>query len=282
MEWFNIRKELTFYVSDEVCRVIVLVTGAFCVIGWFADLLRIPQLVRKTNAKSMGLRVPSFDLVDTYLLWFSPFGLLGFHQIYLKRINWGFFYFFTCGVLGTGWIIDLFRIPSLVNKANQLHDERLTTLSPNVPNYNTHIARGSDRNTRRATGYGGINNVQTTSQQQNVHLSESSARFYPNKSHNRQNGGRFETKNPNFQPNSNVATGYGGINNPGYVPKPSQPQNVHLSESSAWLFAESSQNIQNRGRFGTKNPNSNDVTAASSSFAPTDVNDGENPPPYKE
>ena len=52
-------------------------------------------------------------------LGISPFGLLGFHHFYLNRPVWGFLYFFTFGLLGVGYVVDWFRIPILVRRANK-------------------------------------------------------------------------------------------------------------------------------------------------------------------
>lgn len=49
----------------------------------------------------------------------SPLGILGFHHFYLNRPEFGILYFFTFGNLGIGWIVDWFRIPVLVKRANK-------------------------------------------------------------------------------------------------------------------------------------------------------------------
>ena len=44
------------------------------------------------------------------LLLCIPFGMLGAHYFYVGRIGMGFLYFCTGGLLGIGWIVDIFRI----------------------------------------------------------------------------------------------------------------------------------------------------------------------------
>ena len=51
-----------------------------------------------------------------YILWL--FGFLGAHRFYYGKPVTGTIYFFTFGLLGIGWIIDLFLIPSMDNKAD--------------------------------------------------------------------------------------------------------------------------------------------------------------------
>lgn len=58
-----------------------------------------------THSKTMG-----------YLLWI--FGFIGAHRFYYGKPVTGTIWFFTLGLLGIGWIIDLFLIPSMDRKAD--------------------------------------------------------------------------------------------------------------------------------------------------------------------
>ena len=51
-----------------------------------------------------------------YILWI--FGFTGSHRFYFGKPISGTIYFFTLGLLGIGWLIDLFLIPSLNRRAN--------------------------------------------------------------------------------------------------------------------------------------------------------------------
>ena len=59
-----------------------------------------------THRKSIG-----------YLLWI--FGFLGSHRFYYGRPISGTIWFFTLGLLGIGWLIDLFLIPSMDRDADR-------------------------------------------------------------------------------------------------------------------------------------------------------------------
>jgi TM2 domain-containing membrane protein YozV len=52
-----------------------------------------------------------------YFLWI--FGFLGAHRFYFGRPITGTIWFFTLGLLGIGWIIDLFLIPGMERSAAQ-------------------------------------------------------------------------------------------------------------------------------------------------------------------
>lgn len=51
-----------------------------------------------------------------YILWI--FGFTGSHRFYYGKPVSGTIYFFTLGLLGIGWIIDLFLIPSMDRQAD--------------------------------------------------------------------------------------------------------------------------------------------------------------------
>lgn len=52
-----------------------------------------------------------------YILWI--FGILGAHRFYFGKKLTGTLYFFTLGLLGIGWLIDLFLIPGMARTAGQ-------------------------------------------------------------------------------------------------------------------------------------------------------------------
>lgn len=58
----------------------------------------------QTHSKTIG-----------YLLWI--FGFTGAHRFYFGRPITGIIWFFTLGLLGIGWLIDLFLIPGMERTA---------------------------------------------------------------------------------------------------------------------------------------------------------------------
>lgn len=59
-----------------------------------------------THLKSVG-----------YLVWL--FGFTGSHRFYYGKQITGTIWFFTLGLLGVGWLIDLFLIPSMDRQADR-------------------------------------------------------------------------------------------------------------------------------------------------------------------
>ncbi|WII72590.1 TM2 domain-containing protein [Bdellovibrio sp. 22V] len=57
------------------------------------------------------------SVVIGYILWI--FGFMGAHRFYYGRPVTGTIWFFTLGLLGVGWFIDLFLIPSMDESADR-------------------------------------------------------------------------------------------------------------------------------------------------------------------
>ena len=61
-------------------------------------------------------RMPTHSLMIGYLLWI--FGFLGAHRFYYGKPISGMIYFLTLGIVGIGWIVDLFLIPGMNRDAD--------------------------------------------------------------------------------------------------------------------------------------------------------------------
>jgi TM2 domain-containing membrane protein YozV len=70
-----------------------------------------------TNTRSANTRSDSHSLWMGYALWI--FGFLGAHRFYYgKRVS-GVIWMFTLGLLGVGWVFDLFWMPVLKRSARR-------------------------------------------------------------------------------------------------------------------------------------------------------------------
>jgi len=64
----------------------------------------------------MNPRGDTHSLVIGYLLWL--FGFLGAHRFYYGRPVTGTIWLCTLGLLGVGWLVDLFLIPGMDREAD--------------------------------------------------------------------------------------------------------------------------------------------------------------------
>jgi TM2 domain-containing membrane protein YozV len=62
------------------------------------------------------MQVKSHSKTVGYLLWI--FGFTGAHRFYYGKPVTGTIWFLSLGLLGVGWLIDLFLIPSMDRQAN--------------------------------------------------------------------------------------------------------------------------------------------------------------------
>jgi len=65
----------------------------------------------------MSNNTPTHSVGIGYILWI--FGFLGAHRFYYGRQITGIIWMFTLGLLGIGWLIDLFLIPSMARDASR-------------------------------------------------------------------------------------------------------------------------------------------------------------------
>ncbi len=63
----------------------------------------------------------SHSKIFGYLAWLL--GFMGCHRFYYGRPVTGTLYFFTFGLLGIGWIVDFFLIPSMEREADRRYVE---------------------------------------------------------------------------------------------------------------------------------------------------------------
>lgn len=67
------------------------------------------------------------SIVIGYLLWI--FGFLGAHRFYYGKPKTGTLWLCTFGLLGIGWLVDLFLIPSMDREADSRYTEGVYSYS---------------------------------------------------------------------------------------------------------------------------------------------------------
>ncbi|CAG5118853.1 unnamed protein product [Candidula unifasciata] len=145
-----------YYLRRPIWGLVYTFTCGLMGFGWLVDLFRLPVLIKRANKIILGnLNGNLKTLDDAYILWF-PFGMLGFHHFYLQRPVWGFLYFFTFGLVGIGWLVDMCRIPYLVKQTNakiEAENEQRQLLSGSAGHTNTPSVYVSSFSGPNAQGY---------------------------------------------------------------------------------------------------------------------------------
>ncbi|MBY0316859.1 MAG: NINE protein [Bdellovibrionales bacterium] len=65
-----------------------------------------------------------------YILWL--FGFTGAHRFYYGKPITGVIWFCTLGLLGVGWLIDIFLIPGMDREAERRYGDGLGTIDYNI------------------------------------------------------------------------------------------------------------------------------------------------------
>jgi TM2 domain-containing membrane protein YozV len=69
----------------------------------------------------MRVQNNTHSILFGYLLWI--FGFTGAHRFYYGKQITGTIWFFTLGLLGVGWLIDVFLIPSMDRQADRKYQD---------------------------------------------------------------------------------------------------------------------------------------------------------------
>lgn len=104
-----------FYFGKPLTGLLWALTGGFFLIGWIIDLFFIPAMAEEADRR---FRTGRYDYSVTFLLhWFL--GIFGIHRFYLGKPLTGLLFLLTAGLLGLGWLYDLFTLSSQVDSANR-------------------------------------------------------------------------------------------------------------------------------------------------------------------
>ena len=74
-------------------------------------------IVTTEESSGPGVKGRTHSVVIGYLLWI--FGFTGAHRFYYGKPVSGVIWFLTLGLLGIGWLVDLFLIPSMDRQADR-------------------------------------------------------------------------------------------------------------------------------------------------------------------
>jgi TM2 domain-containing membrane protein YozV len=103
-----------FYYGRQITGTIWFFTLGLLGIGWLIDAFLIPGMDRQADRRYVAGR---YDYNVAWLL-LAFLGLFGVHRLYLGKIVSGLIYLFTGGLLGIGWLYDLWTLNSQVSERN--------------------------------------------------------------------------------------------------------------------------------------------------------------------
>jgi TM2 domain-containing membrane protein YozV len=103
-----------FYFGNRITGTIWFFTFGLFFVGWLIDLFLIPSLNRNAD-----LRYQSGQ-VDYTLAWIllTFLGVFGIHRFYMGKIGTGILWLLTGGLLGIGWLYDLWTLNEQVDEIN--------------------------------------------------------------------------------------------------------------------------------------------------------------------
>ena len=103
-----------FYYGRPITGTIWFFTLGLLGIGWLIDLFLIPGMDRSADRRYVA---GAFDYSVGWLL-LAFLGIFGVHRFFLRKWLTGLLYLVTGGLLGIGYLYDLWTFNSQINEAN--------------------------------------------------------------------------------------------------------------------------------------------------------------------
>jgi TM2 domain-containing membrane protein YozV len=103
-----------FYYGKQITGTIWFFTLGLLGIGWIIDLFLIPSMDRQADRR---YRSGPLDYTVAWIL-LTFLGYLGIHRFYLGKWLTGLLYLLTGGLVGLGWLYDLWTLNGQVSERN--------------------------------------------------------------------------------------------------------------------------------------------------------------------
>ena len=103
-----------FYYGHRITGTIWFFTGGLLGVGWLIDLVLIPSLDRKADLRYKPGRL---DYTVAWIL-LTFLGILGIHRFYMGKVGTGLLWLLTGGLLGVGWLYDLWTLNEQIDEIN--------------------------------------------------------------------------------------------------------------------------------------------------------------------
>ena len=109
-----------FYYGKRKTGTLWFFTLGLAGIGWIIDLFLIPSMDRAASRRFQS------GPIDYNLAWIllTFLGVFGVHRFYLDKWVTGVIYLLTGGLLGIGWLYDLWTLNQQVSDANRKQSVR--------------------------------------------------------------------------------------------------------------------------------------------------------------
>lgn len=103
-----------FYYGKRLTGTLWFFTLGLCGIGWIVDLFLIPSMDRDADYRFVS------GPIDYNVAWglLAFLGLFGVHRFYIGKWPTGVLYLLTGGLLGVGWLYDLWTLNEQVSDIN--------------------------------------------------------------------------------------------------------------------------------------------------------------------
>jgi TM2 domain-containing membrane protein YozV len=103
-----------FYYGKPMSGTIYFFTLGLLFIGWFVDLFLIPKMDREADIRFIP------GPIDYNVAWLLLIflGMFGIHRFYMGKIGTGIVYLLTFGLLGLGYIYDMWTLNDQVTLIN--------------------------------------------------------------------------------------------------------------------------------------------------------------------
>jgi TM2 domain-containing membrane protein YozV len=103
-----------FYFGKRITGTIWFFTGGLLLIGWIIDLFLIPSMDAAADRRYAAGRL-DYNIAWLLLVFLGPFGI---HRFYMGKVVTGILWLLTGGLLGIGWIYDLWTLNEQVSAIN--------------------------------------------------------------------------------------------------------------------------------------------------------------------
>ncbi len=103
-----------FYYGRQITGTIWFFTGGLFLIGWLIDLFLMPSLDRQADDR---YRAGRLDYTVAWIL-LTFLGVFGIHRFYMGKVGTGLLWLVTGGLLGIGWLYDLWTLNQQIDEIN--------------------------------------------------------------------------------------------------------------------------------------------------------------------